>query len=173
MADRHLTDTEIQRYLEGDLTDRYPLRAAHLENCSNCQQEVSSYRELYATLGSVETPPLRDGFAVEVTSEAIRELQRERTQRLANIGMMAVAGLVLAVVSWYYLDWAIVGHALAKLNLDILALTETALGSFSKITPESTPRLQLIGISVLVLMIMGMADLVWRNTRNKTITLSL
>lgn len=173
MANRHLTEIELQQHLDGDLDCRYPLRTAHLNTCQRCQQEVSKYRNLYSSLAMAEPPPLNKNFAAKVCAEAFRRALQERNQRLTNIGLMALSGLVLIMVSWYYLDMVTIWQSMSGMNRNMLVFVESMFTSASKIAAESGPRLHLIGISVAVLMVMGVVDSVLRNARGKTITLSL
>lgn len=59
---RHLTDAEIQSFLDGETVNREAI-AAHLNNCPECRAELSLYRKLYHQLAADDGFLLSAGFA--------------------------------------------------------------------------------------------------------------
>ncbi|MGB2982199.1 MAG: zf-HC2 domain-containing protein, partial [Candidatus Zixiibacteriota bacterium] len=67
MSLKHLTDEEIQNYLDGNLSrDIALLTERHLETCPLCREAVKQYQGVYAGLDKEEGFELSKGFAKSV-----------------------------------------------------------------------------------------------------------
>lgn len=68
MIDRHLTDDELQSYLDGDpLSDREWVED-HLRVCDRCREELARYEQLYMELAEDEGYELSPDFEDSVIS---------------------------------------------------------------------------------------------------------
>lgn len=68
MIDRHLTDDELQSYLDGDpLSDREWVEN-HLRVCDRCREELARYEQLYTELAKDEGHELSPDFSESVVS---------------------------------------------------------------------------------------------------------
>jgi anti-sigma factor RsiW len=68
MIDRHLTDDELQSYLDGDpLSDREWVEN-HLRVCDRCREELARYEQLYMELAKDVGHELSPDFADSVIS---------------------------------------------------------------------------------------------------------
>ncbi len=102
MSIEHLTDEEMQRYLDGNISVENDEIRGHLEICQTCQDALELYRQVYAGLTDDRDLLLPGDFARRVT----RELEpHERARRLPEITGVAAAGagLVLSAVVLYLL----------------------------------------------------------------------
>jgi len=63
---KHLTDDEIQGYLDGDLPGRRKECAAHLEICPDCRLRLDQYRAIAAELKIDRIPALSPNFTASV-----------------------------------------------------------------------------------------------------------
>ncbi len=66
---RHLSDEEIQDFLEGETGNREAI-AAHLSACPECRMELSLYRELYQQMAADGGFQLSPGFADRILQKA-------------------------------------------------------------------------------------------------------
>lgn len=66
---KHLTDEEIQDYLDGNIISQNELIEGHLENCELCQDNLQKYRKLYAELARDVNFALSPHFAETVISK--------------------------------------------------------------------------------------------------------
>ncbi len=74
MNEKHLTDDQLQEYLDGNLSDSDPC-VRHLKSCPSCQRALDNYRALY---GALETEP---GFKLspEFIDKVISQLPEGKT----------------------------------------------------------------------------------------------
>ncbi len=105
MAARHMTDEEIQAYLERGASYMDQVFHAHLGECSECRRRLHEYRALYGALEEDRGFDLPSGFSDRVMTR-IAAGSVERTER-SWIGLLALAaGIVLALgVTAYYVDF--------------------------------------------------------------------
>ena len=67
MTEYHMSDNEIQEYLEQSVTaEKKREFENHIKACEKCQYEVSSYRELSTILEESGDPVLTPGLADRV-----------------------------------------------------------------------------------------------------------
>lgn len=68
MAARHMTDDEIQAYLETGTSALDQVFDSHLMECRSCRERVESYRAMFGALGEERGFELSPGFAEAVTA---------------------------------------------------------------------------------------------------------
>jgi len=61
----HLTDEQLQAYLDGTLGDTAEVEA-HLASCPRCRREVELYKQLYVTIEQDDIPDLSPDFVDRV-----------------------------------------------------------------------------------------------------------
>ena len=67
---KHLTDDQIQSYLDGNRLDNIEKIKQHLSECSECQTQLDAYENLYVLMGEKsEIPDLSDTFATNTMSK--------------------------------------------------------------------------------------------------------
>lgn len=100
---RHLTDEEIQAYIDGEAASRPPQVEAHLAECPVCSGVLREYRRLYSALANDRC------FAPSFlrATKALSELRlREKAETGWDRAETAVATLgiagALAVALWAY-----------------------------------------------------------------------
>jgi len=67
---RHLTDEEIQAYLDGIKSGRAEIKPSHLDSCHHCRERLRQFEILYERLAIDETPALSGDFARQVARQA-------------------------------------------------------------------------------------------------------
>ncbi len=68
MNEYHLTDNEVQEYLDGT-TPLSKFAEAHLEKCPTCISSVQAYRSLYEQIKSSDAQVIPDGFPDRVMEQ--------------------------------------------------------------------------------------------------------
>jgi anti-sigma factor RsiW len=115
MAVRHLSDEQIQRYLDGDMS-RDSDAAHHLQHCPACMRQLELYREVYEGLqqdvGFELTPDFAESFMARLAAVS------EKSSRASFVGLILLvfgtavtAGLVL-----YFLEVKALNEILASLS---------------------------------------------------------
>ena len=100
MNSRHLNDDLIQAFLDNETA--LPSEAGrHLHECSQCREAVETYRELYASLGTIQSPELSPAFAdrVMVRVEKVRPVWMPSGAKVPHgvwIGAMVVGAATIS-----------------------------------------------------------------------------
>jgi ABC-type multidrug transport system fused ATPase/permease subunit len=72
--EKHLTDDQLQEYLDGNLNDSDPC-VRHLKSCPSCKRALDNYRTIYLAL---ETEPAF-GLSPEFVNNVMSRLPEEKT----------------------------------------------------------------------------------------------
>jgi hypothetical protein len=105
MSLRHLTDEEIQEYLDGNLSPREAsLAEKHIESCIFCQECFKRYQSLYAELKCDEGFELSRDFTKSVVSRLPEGAKVKSHFNYANI-FWTILGIIITVgIILYYVD---------------------------------------------------------------------
>ena len=102
MALRHLTDTEIQDYLDENLSQKQTsVLKQYLESCDSCQNELSKYQYLYTGLKNDADINLSPNFSQFLISK-IREESTEIFHIAFRDILFSIIGLLIAVGTTLY-----------------------------------------------------------------------
>lgn len=96
----HLTENEIQDYLDGNLQSDDTYVKFHLDTCSSCGAQLDQYRALYSDLSAELPLPLSGEFADAV----IGKVTAEDKSRFFSFDFLMVLGSVITSlgVAYYY-----------------------------------------------------------------------
>jgi hypothetical protein len=98
---KHLTEHEIQSYVEGTLKDQGDMES-HLRLCRYCQDQLALYQAVWSQLrtdiGISFSPHFAEGIIARI------EAAQERKTNLIESGLLAAAILVGIGLTWYYMD---------------------------------------------------------------------
>ena len=100
MESKHLTDAEIQDYLDGDADREDSTTAKHLDSCSLCKKNLELYRCLYSGLCDDVGYELSVDFADKVVSSVGLGDSRGYIKRYAN-ALATIVGSVAALAALY------------------------------------------------------------------------
>lgn len=111
MKFQHLTELQVQAYLDDSPESQPLLVEAHLEECARCRANVDAYRSLYTSLASEEPPSLPTGFSravlgrLPLASTRRFELKAgDMTVLAAAVGAILLAGSLMIDLS-FATDW--------------------------------------------------------------------
>jgi anti-sigma factor RsiW len=155
---KHLSDEEIQDYLDGNLSEETALRAkGHLQVCQRCREALKQYESLYVGLQGEKGFELSKGFAQAVLRRLPAEGEAESRFSFVNT-LLVVLGIIISLgATLYYVDLRPLGRAFSHLlpksqvGLELLDLIEGILLGLNG-------NLGLLVIAVLALLIMGVLD---------------
>lgn len=85
----HLTDGEIQSYLQSGRSERQLRVKDHLEICSDCRQKLLLYEKLGNIIAAMDSAPIRNGFEKAV----LKRLEIIRQQRRITDILVAIAAI--------------------------------------------------------------------------------
>jgi len=166
---KHLTDEEIQDFLDGNLSREIALLTErHLETCPLCRDAVKQYQSIYAGLDDDEGFDLSKGFARSVVNTLPEQREAKSPFGLLNIFLTILGVIVAAGVTIRYVDLRPLGSALShilpgpQLGSGIVAFVENLLIGLNG-------NLGLLILGVLTLVVIGGLDRFFLQPRYKRI----
>ncbi len=131
---KHLTDEEIQEYLDGNLSEDVALLTReHLKACPLCREAVKQYQSVYVGLGDDRGFELSKGFARSVVNKLPAEAEAKSYSGIVNVLLVALGVAVSLGVTLYLIDLKPLGKALSdfipgpELGTGLLDLAEGLL----------------------------------------------
>lgn len=118
---KHLTDSEIQTYLDGGSDDETHKKIEmHLAGCQHCRKELQTYRALYGYLAAAPAVSLSPAFAGNIISR----IERGESERpLFEWLMFGISVLIGLAAFFYFVPLAALGSLFAPLFTPILEST--------------------------------------------------
>lgn len=101
MNDQHLTDDQLQGFLDGDMAEIETIRA-HLKSCPHCREALADYKALYSNLETDPDFSLPADFAESVLAgipESKVETDTESDKRYAIRDSVFVFAAFAAVIA--------------------------------------------------------------------------
>ena len=155
---KHLTDEEIQDFLDGNLSDEITLSIQrHLESCALCRDAVKQYQSVYSGLGREEGFELSKAFAKSVVKMLPAEGEAKSSFGLLNIFLTILGVIVAAGVTVRYVDLRPLGSALSHL-LPGPRLGSGAIGFVEDLLIGLNGNLGFLILGVLTLLIIAGLD---------------
>jgi len=115
MAVRHLTDEQIQRYLDGDMSRDSDV-AYHLQHCLACQQQLELYRKVYESLQQDVGFELAPGFAESVMTRLAAASEKSSRTSLVGLILLVFGTIALAGLALYFFEVKALTEILASLS---------------------------------------------------------
>jgi predicted anti-sigma-YlaC factor YlaD len=148
---KHLTDNEIQSYLQSGRSDKLAHIKEHLRNCPDCQKQLLLYKKLGDMVISTSLNPIPEGFERAVVGR-LRSMQRQR--RITDVIVTAVAFVGFAIVGAIVLLTPQLRHILTECLMDAWQygseLTTAAEGSSDAVA--------ILAFGVVMLVFFGVVD---------------
>lgn len=170
---KHLTDLELQLYLDGSLLPDNKEIVFHLAGCDICKQELERYKTVYAELTNEDEAVLSANFADNVIA-ALPEKKQSFALLNSEIFMYSTAAVMMIIAVLYF------GESFAPLKNVFVSLGEKILGynylnftSFSQYPELSTSLVEYSLASVVLILFYAKAEKIIRFFRNKTATISI
>jgi hypothetical protein len=145
----HLTDEQIQEYLDGQVSDRDAIRI-HLESCELCRDTVKGYRALYHAL---ESQPVAEIMSAKTVVNLYRDVRSQKQSSSFWENVLIVASILVSVaISFYFFN------PLPLLNRVGSTLIGTVTGFTDTISPHLTKTLPILLVAVIILLLFDFAD---------------
>lgn len=147
---KHISDQEIQSFLDGIDMEKRALIQEHLDSCSLCQNTLKTYQEIYRSISTAEISELSPGFSDRVMADLERKLENKSQlkETLALIGLF----LVGSIVSFYFVN------PFSSLLHLFKNLFSTAIQYIDKILPTLNGYSSIIIMVVLILIVIEVLD---------------
>lgn len=168
MATTHLTDEQIQDYLDGNLShNEESIFKGHIQSCHKCQSELAQYQNLYIGLNEDVAFNLSPGFTSAVMKAVQAEAKKAFLARLWNV-LLPIIGIAVGIgVMVYYVDL----KPFIKIFRDSLNpnryFDNTALTSLTDVLSKLNVNLSLIVFAGLSLLAVILIDQLLSRRRQK------
>ena len=112
----HLSDTEIQDYLDSNIPGEKTGIHAHLDSCTLCRDKLRQYELLYTGLNADRIPTLRPDFAASVAA-AIKDELVVSSRSVIWIILTSVLGIAgIIACSIYFVNFTRLLSVFRKLS---------------------------------------------------------
>ena len=103
---KHLTDDEIQDYLDGNISKDNIDIEKHLQTCRECRNALNQYNDLYDELKDDSDIPLPKNIAQSVVSKISvkTEVQSYNVSSDIPVGIIGITLMVIAMLYYFGLD---------------------------------------------------------------------
>jgi hypothetical protein len=164
LALNHLSDNDIQDFLDGNLPEREAQISRHCRECQSCREEIETYRLIYGQLPALVTEESAPDLCHRVLSALHRDSHLSgRAAVWDRLTVFAAAAACLAV-SVLLLGWS----TLARLTPDLIA----GLRSFAQLADLAGLGLVFddnsIVFAALALLVLMAADRLLRKHRRSS-----
>ena len=158
MALRHLTDEEIQNYLDGNTSQQDIIVEDHLGTCGYCQNILKQYQSLYVGLKDDQSFKLSSSFAKSIISKLWAEPLVKPRFNYSDILLM-VAGIIIALgTTLYYVDLKPLVEIMTNISLPQVEFNSTLLASVKSLLASLNRSLSLLAFVGLILLIIAAID---------------
>jgi len=157
MATTHLTDDQIQNYLDGNLSqEQVSILKGHIQTCQMCQSELEQYQSLYSELEEDVSFDLSPDFSNIVMKSIQIEAKKVFFARLWNV-LLPIIGIAVGIGAMiYYVDF----KSFVKIFTDSMNpsryFDSAVLSNLNEILAKLNVNLNLIvfaGLSLLVVIL--------------------
>jgi len=173
---KHLTDNEIQGYLDdGNIVGNSAI-AGHLSNCESCRLKVKQYEALFGSLATDTAPELSVDFTESVMSkiESIPLPEPSLSpDPVRKIDMVMVYGLVGAlaglIITAIFVDLEKL-FGIAKLDLSVAFFDGWASRMIASFNSNMPVDLELVFGVLMVLAVIKVVDYIIQHNRRRLAT---
>ena len=157
MAVRHLTDEQIQRYLDGNVR-RDDDAADHLQQCPACQRQLELYGKVYEGLRQDVGFELSPGFAQSVVTRLATTCEKRLPDNLARLILLAFGTVAVAGLALYFLEIKAVGEKLARLSAVLTGFGASFVESLEGATASLGVSTDIVLFTSLILLTFAAVD---------------
>jgi len=158
MSSKHLTDEEIQDYLDRNPPSYNRLLEEHLQTCQLCQNTLEEYKRLYEELKVEEGFELSPNFSEAVLSKLQKGTVSTSGLCFTEILMLGVMAILAFLTVTYFVNWASFGQVISRIFISeakqVLAIWEYS-GRFLR---ELNLNPDLLFLSGVILFIITLLD---------------
>jgi hypothetical protein len=159
MSLRHLTDEELQEYLDGNLSPENELSfKTHLEFCPLCQGSLKQYQSLYVGLANDKGFDLSKNFAESVVLRLPEEAKAKSRFNYSNIFWTILGIIITAGIIFYYIDLKPLGKAISNTFIPQYEFGSVLVASIKSFLSGLNGNIGLLIFAGLTLLIIAALD---------------
>ncbi len=158
MEINHLTDEQIQDYIDGNPVVNRQEIESHMEGCAKCAREMRHYRKLSMMLSSEPEFELAPDFASEVVAFMNEQGAEKFFHKLAQVTMWvagAVVGLILLI---QFTDFEEAFKGFTSGGEDGKGYFDVVVGAFQNLFAGSEANIAMIALAVAVIFTIFVID---------------
>ena len=155
MALKHLTDEQIQEYLDGNVS-KNSWMADHLKSCGDCEAQIVEYSSLYSALEVEEKIGLSANFADAVVSKITLQASATPGFQIWQI-FLAVLGFGVGLAAVYLIGINSVGKLFTSLG-EFGKIFSSVLAVISNYFAGINLNFGLLGLAAFALLFMVFLD---------------
>lgn len=162
---KHLTDEELQDYLDGNTPEMKAAIEEHLEICASCRENMQIYEGLYTRLRDESGISLSPDFAETVIAK-IPEIPPARARfNYLNI-LWAILGIAVVIgVSMHYTDLNDIGATTVNSLIPKIDLQAPQISMMEKPSFEVFEKYKLLFIGGIILVLVLVMDQIFIGRR--------
>ena len=171
---KHLSDTILQDYIDGNLAETEAEVISHLDSCQICQARLKEYKQLYGELDIDPIPSLSKEFSHSVMAQIAIEENSDPVHNEEASGFVipspvyAVVGAIAALAAIiYFIDLkplfgVFTGSAISEY------ISSAILANISKAAEILNFDISLVAMVTLALIIIGGIDYIVKRYKHST-----
>ena len=164
----HLTDSQIQDFLDGNRQANESQLRLHLESCQLCQGTVEQYKLLYEELARPVEVALRPGFVARMADRFESEYVAARESSLVDRLLWSSIGVAAALAIYFFVNWSTLLTDLANNTAWQTLFSREQLSSLSTLMAEHQIDPAFPAIAALALLVFGNLDTIIRHFRHRS-----
>jgi len=158
MSRQHLSDDEIQDYLDGNNSKNIAEIKSHLQSCEICENKLFLYKNIYTELTKDTDFTLSPQFPQQMASIAQKESPGIFGIRISDT-VLSIVLLVLGIGGALLLvDYRAIGNVFTSLNLPKLNFITTIYFSLKSILINSNMNISLVAFAIIILLFIFALD---------------
>jgi len=144
MAINHLSDDQIQEFLDYHKEQPETEIATHLKTCPACVRKMELYNQLFTELANDQTPQLSKNFALKIIN--LLDSKKEKKQQWIETALLVILFNIGLAASFYFLNPF---PLLQKTGNSVI----TAIGSFFKWFSASVDLNIFLLVSIIIILL--------------------
>ncbi len=159
MKYRHLTDEEIQSYLDNQLESDAGWVKVHIDECGFCRNQLAQYKSLYAELGKEPDYSLSEN-SMNVVMNRIGDREGSKSPLFGKYFLLSVFSVVATVAcASYFLDIRKVIDGMLRLHKSQMELLGSSVDFTYNIIKGMNLEPSSIALAAIILSIILLFDL--------------
>ena len=174
MSIEHLSEKQIQQYLDDRSRGLDVPQPGHIDGCEQCRNALADYSRLYGALGKQEKPVLSANFVAR-TMTLIRKLENPAPAINQYMVWFGIAGIVSCVAAiWYFVDVKALLQSITSVSLSRSLVNWSFVDQMRELAGKFGDTLGVLVFAGLLLAAVALVDkLVVRNRPTKAYFVSI
>jgi hypothetical protein len=171
MNENHLTEEEIQEYLDGNPSTSAVDIQNHLESCERCSHAMAQYRALYGQLTAEPGYKLSKNFAQSIISKLDAAESSPFSFPLTEIIIIVVGVIIALAAAVYFVDMKPLLQSFAKISFPRLGLNTSLFTPVKNLLNDLNGSLILIPFAGLALLSVALIDRFVHKLKNQKLSI--